>query len=68
MTKPTGDAKALSPPKPQEFQDPSPPEEDLLEFTSATEGEEEGGSSSAWDLVPPELPRISRKKVCCLYR
>ena len=32
-----------------------------MDFTSATEGEE-GGSSSAWDLVPPELPRISRKK------
>ena len=47
---PSGEAKALS-----------PPEDDLLEFTSATEGEE-GGSSSAWDLVPPELPKISRKK------
>ena len=32
-----------------------------MEFTSATEGEE-GGSSSAWDLVPPEQPRIARKK------
>ena len=61
MTTPSGEAKALSPPKPQEFQDPSPPEDDLLDFTSATEGEE-GGSSSAWDLVPPELPRVSRKK------
>ena len=61
-TTPSGEAKALSPPKPQESQDPSPPEEDLLEFTSATEGEE-GGSSSAWDLVPPEQPRIARKKV-----
>ena len=58
---PSGEAKALSPPKPQQSQDPSPPEDDLLEFTSATEGEE-GGSSSAWDLVPPELPKISRKK------
>ena len=61
MTIPSGEAKALSPPKPQEFQDPSPPEDDLLDFTSATEGEE-GGSSSAWDLVPPELPRVARKK------
>ena len=60
-TAPSGEAKALSPPKPQEFQDPSPPEDDILDFTSATEGEE-GASSSAWDLVPSELPRISRKK------
>ena len=41
---------------------PSPPEEeeDLLEFTSATEGEGEA-SSSAWEMVPPER-RIARKK------
>ena len=34
--------------------------DDILDFTSATEGEE-GGSSSAWDLVPQELPKIARK-------
>ena len=49
-----------SPPKPEQSEDskdPSPPEskpqdsaeDDLLEFTSATEGE---ASSSAWELVP----------------
>ena len=40
----------------------SPPEadDDLLEFTSATEGEGEA-SSSAWELVPQEQ-RIARKK------
>ena len=40
---------------------PSPPEgdDDLLEFTSATEGEAE--SSSAWELVPGER-QIARKK------
>ena len=40
----------------------SPPEadEDLLEFTSATEGEGEA-SSSAWELVPGER-QIARKK------
>ena len=54
--------------KPEDSKDPSPPEpkpqdsaeDDLLEFTSATEGEGEA-SSSAWELVPNER-RIARKK------
>ena len=57
-----------SPPKskqPEDSKDPSPPEpkpqdsaeDDLLEFTSATEGE---ASSSAWELVPEK--KIARKK------
>ena len=60
--------KDPSPPKPQQSEgskDPSPPEsksqdpgnEDLLEFTSATEGE---ASSSAWEMVPEK--KIARKK------
>ena len=57
-----------SPKKPEDSKDPSPPEskpqdsaeEDLLEFTSATEGEGEA-SSSAWELVPNER-KIARKK------
>ena len=65
------DSKDPSPPdskKPEDSKDPSPPEpkpqdsaeDDLLEFTSATEGEGEA-SSSAWELVPHER-RIARKK------
>ena len=64
------DSKDPSPPKPkqsEDSQDPSPPEskpqdpaeEDLLEFTSATEGEGEA-SSSACELVPER--KIARKK------
>ena len=53
--------------KPEDSKDPSPPEskpqdsveDDLLEFTSATEGEGEA-SSSAWELVPER--KIARKK------
>ena len=61
MPAPSGEAKTLSPPKPQESKDTSPPEDDILDFTSATEGEE-GGSSSAWDLVPSELPKSRGRK------
>ena len=73
MSKKSSDAalEESSPPKPQQSEDskdPSPPEskpkdsaeDDLLEFTSATEGEGEA-SSSAWELVPQER-RIARKK------
>ena len=48
---PAAEAKASSPPE---------ADEDLLEFTSATEGEGEA-SSSAWELVPGER-QIARKK------
>ena len=65
------DSKDPSPPKPEkpeDSKDPSPPEpklqdsaeEDLLEFTSATEGEGEA-SPSAWELVPNER-KIARRK------
>ena len=52
---------AKSPPKSEDAKKSPPPptgeDTDLLEFTSATEGE---GSSSAWELVPEK--RVSRKK------
>ena len=58
------EAEGASPPKAEQTgkaAESSPPEadDDLLEFTSATEGEAE--SSSAWELVPGER-QIARKK------
>ena len=44
-----------SPPEPEKKKDPA--DDDILEFTSATEGE---ASSSAWELVPEK--KIARKK------
>ena len=48
-------AEDASPPESKQLKDPA--DDDLLEFTSATEGE---ASSSAWELVPEQ--KIARKK------
>ena len=52
--KAAADTSTTSPPQPHKPEDPA--DDDIFEFTSATEGE----ASSAWDLVPE--PKIARKK------